>query len=430
MRKFLKPSILSMLLFLTVIRESYSWQEPGSTSHPITLEKFLSAVMKGNIGLIAEQFNVSIAEANVISARAFPDPEISAVYSNNEDRRLQMGQSVEGGISYPVSLGNKRRAGINLSRSEYELSKQLLDAYFQNLRADAARSFFAALRDQEIHRLQENIYMQLSGLASADSVRLIQGETTALDALQSSLVARSQMTELFQSRADLKNSSLNLQLLQGRANSDTLEIPTGNFPVKKRDFILDKLIGTALEKRAELMVALKNKEVSEKSLQLLKANKAFEFSIETGYSYNSVVKNEIAPAPAFNGLSAGISFPLKFSNFNKGSLQAASLHVKQSQTFLKDMEIRVISEVVNAYHEFIAQEKKVDHYQRGLVEDAGRILEGRVYSYQHGESGLIDVLNAQKTYTELQLSYIEVLFRYTSALIELERAAGIWDITD
>jgi len=65
----------------------------------------------------------------------------------------------------------------------------------------------------------------------------------------------------------------------------------------------------------------------------------------------------------------------------------------------------------------------------GLVEDAGKILQGRIYSYQHGESGLIDVLNAQRTYIELQLNHVEALFEYTAALIEFERAAGIWDLT-
>ena len=71
----------------------------------------------------------------------------------------------------------------------------------------------------------------------------------------------------------------------------------------------------------------------------------------------------------------------------------------------------------------------MEHYNLGLVEDASRILQGRIYSYQQGESGLIDVLNAQRTYIELQLNHLEALFAYTSALIELERSAGIWDLT-
>lgn len=128
-------------------------------------------------------------------------------------------------------------------------------------------------------------------------------------------------------------------------------------------------------------------------------------------------------------MSTGIAFPLKFSSLNKGSLQAAEIAIRQSQTYYEEMEHKITSEVIQAFNNYIAQNKKVEHYNLGLVEDAGKILQGRIYSYQHGESGLIDVLNAQRTYIELQLNHVEALFEYTAALIELERAAGIWDLT-
>jgi cobalt-zinc-cadmium efflux system outer membrane protein len=395
---------------------------------PISLNNYLLNVAKGNLEFVAYQFNVSIAEAELKAAKVFPDPEFSVAYSNNEDKTLQMGQSVEAGISYPISFGNKRGAGISLARSNHELSQIVLNAYFQNLRADAALSYFATLRDYRIYQLQENIYEQLSRLASADSIRLKIGEITSIDALQSSLEARSQLSEVFQSRADMQNASVNLMRLQGKNKFDTLDNPSDDFPYKEYDFKLNELLKNAVENRADLLAAIKNKEVSEKNLSLLKANRAFEISLEAGYSYNSIVKNEIAPAPAYNGLSAGITIPFKFSSFNKGSVEAAEMAIKQNQTILTDIEIQITSEVIRTYNTFVAQDKKVDHYNLGLVEDAGKILQGRIYSYQHGESGLLDVLNAQRTYTELQLNYLEALFDYTSALIELERAAGIWDI--
>lgn len=404
-------------------------QDPGNPSqNPVSLSNYLSNVTKGNLEFIANQFNVSIAEAELKAAKMFPDPEVSAGYSNNEDRTLQMGQSVEAGINYPINFGNKRGAGITLAKSNYELSQILLNAYFQNLRADAALSYFATLRDYRINQLQENIYEQLSKLAYADSIRLRNGETTALDALQSSLEARSQLTEVFQSKADMYNASVNLMRLQGKNNFDTLDNPSDDFPYKEYDFKLHELLQNAFENRADVLAAIKNKEVSEKNLSLLKANRAFEINLEAGYSYNSIVKNEIAPAPAYNGLSAGITVPIKFSSFNKGSVEAADMVIKQSQTILTDIEIQITSELIQAYNNFVAQDKKVEHYNLGLVEDAGKILQGRNYSYQHGESGLLDVLNAQRTYIELKLNHLEALFDYTAALIELERSAGIWDI--
>jgi cobalt-zinc-cadmium efflux system outer membrane protein len=234
---------------------------------------------------------------------------------------------------------------------------------------------------------------------------------------------------VYQSLADMQNASLNLMRLQGKNLSDTLDKPSDDFPYIKRDLKLNELINNAIENRTDLLVAIKNKEVSEKNFRLIKADRAFEFSLETGYSYNSIVKNEIASAPAYNGISAGVAFPIKFSSFNKGSLLAADLAIKQSQINFYDVELQITAEVIQTYNNFIAQNKKVQHYNLGLIDDAHKILQGRIYSYQSGESGLVDVLNAQRTYMELQLNYIEALFSYTATLIELERAAGIWDLT-
>ena len=103
--------------------------------------------------------------------------------------------------------------------------------------------------------------------------------------------------------------------------------------------------------------------------------------------------------------------------------------MRQSQIAFEETELQITSEVILAFNNFIAQDKKVGHYNSGLVRDAEKILRGRIYSYNHGESGLIDVLNAQRTYIELQLSHLQTLYNYAAALVELERAAGIWDLT-
>ncbi len=430
MSKILKTIFYCALILASNIGILQAQQEITFKINPVSLADFLSGVVKGNLGYIAGQFNVSMAEAELKASKIFPDPELGMTYGYNEDRILKMGQSFEAGLSYPVNTGNRRGANIALAKSQYELSELMLDAFFNNLRADAAISYFSTLRNQRLFSLQQDIYKQLSELARADSLRLESGEATGLDALQSSLEARSQLTEVYQSLAEFQNSSLNLMLLQGKKFNDTLDIPSQNFPVKKFDFRLNELVENAVNKRADLMVAVKNREVSEKNMNLIKANRAFEFNLEMGYSYNSIVRNEIAPAPAYNGLTAGVNFPLKFSSLNKGSLRAADLAVKQSQTIYEETELQIISEVIQAYNNFIAQSKKVENYNRGLAEDALKILEGRIYSYQQGESGLIDVLNAQRTYIELQLNQLNALFDFTSALIELERAAGIWDLTE
>jgi hypothetical protein len=41
---------------------------------------------------------------------------------------------------------------------------------------------------------------------------------------------------------------------------------------------------------------------------------------------------------------------------------------------------------------------------------------------------LLEILNAQRTFNEIQSTYYEALFNRAAALVNLEKSAGIWDI--
>lgn len=430
-RMHIRFKLYTIIIFLLVLSINVqAQQKSGFTHNPLTLSQYLTGVVKGNLGYIAEQFSVTVSEAELKAAHVFPDPEISFAYTNNEDYKRQMGQEFESEISYPVSLGNKRKAGISLAKSKYELTQMLLGYYFQNMRADAALAYYVSLHEQKKYEIHLSIYDQLKKLARADSIRLKSGDATGLDAMQSSLEAKAYMAEVLQSLSEMQSSGMELMMLQGKKVSDTLDMASGNFPILAYDFTIGELTQMAVENRSELLAAIKSREVSEKNLNLLKANRAFEFNVGAGFAHNTIVLNEVSPSDPFNSLSAGISFPLKFSNMNRGELEAARAEIRQSETLFKDTELQVYTEVMQAYNNFVIQTKKAEQYSKDLTETAEKILQGRIYAYQRGETGLLDVLNAQRTYMDLQLNRLETQFDYTVALIEVQRAAGIWEIQE
>ena len=428
MRKPIGMYVSLLTMILLIHRTGNSQPDVGLKSQPCTLSRFLTSVAKGNLGYTAEKFNVSIAEAEYNASKVFPDPELSFVYSNNEDHRLQMGQSLETSLSYPVSFGKKRNTLMSLTRSEYELSQIVLDAYFQNLRAKAALSYFDALKNYRIYLLQLDIQNLMDKLAETDSIRFAVGDISEIDAMQSCQDARIQKSEVRQSLAYYRNSLVNLQLLQGDVTKDTLIHPADDFPHPERTFLLHDLLEKAKENRMDLLIAAKNNEISKKELKLLEAARAFEFNLESGYSFNSVVKNEIAPAPSFIGLSFGMAFPLKFSNLNKGTLEAAKTNITRNETLFREIENQVCAEVIQAFNDFNSHKEILSEFEKGLIDDAEKILTGKITSYQRGESGLIEVINARQSYTRLRLDYIETLNRYTTSLIGLELMTGFWDL--
>jgi cobalt-zinc-cadmium efflux system outer membrane protein len=394
----------------------------------LTFEEYLKNVRNFNIDYLAEKYNVDIADAYVKAAKVFPDPELSVSYANNQNWDVRMGYGVEAELSYTLELGRKRKARVRIAQSEKEMTAALLEDYFRNLRADATLAYLAALKQKRLYEIQKESYQQMFLLAQADSIRLHLGAIMEVDARQSKLEAAAMLNELHAGEGELQEILVQLLLFQGDKNMELPDSITGRLKYLKRTFDLPLLVTTAQNNRADLQAALKSGEVSQNNLRLTKANRAIDLGLNLGGGYSSIVRNEIAPAPEFWGVTAGVSIPLRFSNANKGALRAAQLSVAQSEKQYEAIELQICSEIVQAYNKYIITCRRVEHFDTGLLQEAEAIFQKKVYSYERGETSILEALNAQRTYNDIQVSYNETLYECAAALVELERACGIWDI--
>lgn len=395
---------------------------------PLTYTRYMERVCAGNLEYAAEKLNVNVSEAEATAAKVFNDPNLSVSYSNNEDHRLQMGQSVEVELSKTFTFG-KRGAGLALARSEKELTQALLADYFRNLRADATVSYLEAVKQQELYKVKQNAYENMRTLAETDSIRFTLGQIREVDAMQSQVEAGVLRNELVQAGAELENTFSNLNLVTGQSSPDTLYRPEASLRRDMQAFVLADLLTTARLNRTDLVAALKNREVAARALKVARRDRHTDVDLSVAVSRNNRVRNEEAPAPPFTGVTAGIAIPLKFSNLNKGAVRAARYREQQAELQYRQAFLQVQTEVMQAYRNYQSFTEQVRQYENGLLLRAREVMEGKIYSYNRGEVSLLEVLDAQRTYDEVQAQYIETLFAYNVSLVELERAAGIWEVT-
>jgi cobalt-zinc-cadmium efflux system outer membrane protein len=424
----IKQKWATLLILLSFSAVSNAQIDTTFVSIKMNYPDFLSLVSKNNLGYAAQKFNVDIAQSEAEATRVFPDPELAIGASDTGQRRMQMGYGFSTELSWTLELGGKRKARINVARSTAELTKTLLEDYFCTLRADATLNYLTSLKQKEIFKVQLNSYVILNNIAAADSIRFRLGSITEIDARQSKLEANSMLNDVYQSETDWKTALLELGTMLGSQKADTLYLPVGDLTKFDRLFDLDQLIVTAQNNRTDLLAALKNKNVSQDIVKLTKVNRLLDLDVSLGVENASVVSNIVAPTPSSNAVAAGITIPLKFSNRNKGELQAAEYGLQQANILYRQTELQIQTEIRKAWFTYLTAQKQVRQFNTGLLADAKKLLDGKVYSYKRGGTALLDVLNAQRTYNETQLRYQETLFNYAAALVELEKVAGIWDI--
>lgn len=392
----------------------------------IRFEEYLSLVGKKNLSYAAQKYNVGMAEASIQTASMFPDPQLEMETTNNGVRE-NMGYVYGASIGWTLELGGKRKARINLARNQSELSKIQLQDFFRNLRADAGLGYIDALKSKALLEVQQDSYKNILQLAKSDSIRYRLGTISLVTAKQSKLEAASLLNEVFQAESAELQALTNLSVFLSDYKMTGREV-TGDFNAFNRDFSVDDLILQALNERTDLLAARQNTQITQSQINLEKANRAIDLGISAGAERHTEAINEIAPSPTVNAVKIGLSIPLKFSNKRNAGLKIAEMAHSQAEIEYQQVEQSIRADVMQAYQQYTATQKQVKQFHNGMLTEAKNILEGITYSYKRGESSILEVLNAQRTYNSIRKDYYQALADNATALIELERKAGIWDI--
>ncbi|HEX2975898.1 MAG TPA: TolC family protein, partial [Bacteroidales bacterium] len=292
--------------------------------------------------------------------------------------------------------------------------------------SDATIDYLTAMKEEYPYRVILNSWQMMKDLADADSVRLSLGSIKYIDAAQSRIESGVLYNEVLNRDAERKASAVNLSSRMGLTASDTVFNLTGKFENYFREYNIDSLINTAMTSRADLRVARDNISWYRNFLELTKSERATDFDLRIGTGQDYAAKS--IRDPAAHSFYAGVSVPLKFSNLNKGEVKIARYQVAQSEIQFKQAELQVRNEVMQAYTRYATLCRQVENYEKGLLEKSGEVLKGKVYSYSRGETSLLEVLNAQRTYNDLQTAYLETVYSCFVALTQLEKAAGTCNI--
>lgn len=385
-----------------------------------TYRQFIDTLLEHNKELAAEKLNTEAGKAEIDAAKVWQDPELSVEYGNNSDWSIAMGRSIEVGLSMSFSLG-KISARTRLARKSLVATKAELYDYFWNLYADASILFLDAMLARDLAAISRETWQNDLSLAMSDSLRYVRGEIAELDMLQSRLEAHLAHQEWMSRVTEYSNLLSRLDAMAGVSGRGTIGVE-GELVCPDGDYDLQTLLDRTMISRADLLAARAGADVSRQEVKVASRERIPDINLSVGVSHNSEVRNEIAPAPEFVGYTVGLGIPLPISNLNRGSIRVAQLKAMQSLLRVEALESEVRSDVVCAYNNYQTARNRAKSYTTTLMDNARKVFEGKMYAYSRGESSLLEVISAQRTYNEVRQAHSESLHESMVALIELQRA--------
>ena len=391
----------------------------------INFDEFFQTVLSQNLELIVEQYNVSIAEAALAASRVFEDPELEMIFPVfDEDEFSGFPRNIEFELEVPIELFGKRRNRIRQARAEKFAAEAGLDDFLRYLRADAATTYIEVLSNQlMLERMNLNLE-QLNQLLEVNRSLFEAGEIGEIDVLQTRVEVRLFQAELFDAKVDFSELMGDIYFLMGGMTEDSL-VFRGDIPSITPVMSYQDLKENALNQRPDIIAAQRTVEASEFAMRLARSERLPDISLIFGYHNEDAVR----PGPGFAAVYGGLVIPLKFSGFNSGEMRMSRFELEQSRAELNAVKLDVEAGLQSAWETYQLMLQKRLMFTETILEDAERVRDAIVFSYQQGDVSLLELLEAQNTLNEVFINYYETLSQYAISVVELSKVSGQWMVT-
>jgi len=415
-----------------------SWLVTNSipATNEITLDEFLNEVAEANLDYAAQRYNVDIAKAAVAIAREFQNPTLNlgdshelrfaGRYVNGVDQSEPEALNV--GIAQTIPIGGKRKWGIRMATQNYHSAAATLDDFVRNLKLNASEAFVGALAAQRELEQQHKTTDYLRQLVAVQDHRFKAGDIGETDLTQSRVDELQSESDLLNAENDAQVAQLNLNNFLGRDRGQTTFILRGKLELEPRSFDLSQLIENALQTRPDLVALRHARDGAQSGVHLAKANRIPDPTVGVGYTYSTATENFVNPTPQMDYLGVSLSFQLPLWNRNKAGITTARSVAEQTQKQVESAELKAEVQVRESFNTYQLMQERVQKFQSETLKGADDVLAAKRFSYEHGNSTLDDLLMAQSADNDVHQAYNSALADAANALMELERAAGLWDV--
>ncbi len=403
---------------------------PDTRPH-VRFEDYLNEAMRFNLDLAAQRATVAITHAGVTTASERPDwsadfglPVVDLSGQGNPT-------TYSVGLDAPIELGGKRGHRIRAAKQDLSAANADYDDAVRQLRARATGAFIDALSARAILVSKHKSIGELERIVSVNEERHRVGEIGEIELVQSRVERDQFEADVISAEANVVSADLALGQVLGKPEriADKLPVPDGTLDIPVRTFDVALLVATALQRRPDVLSKHRAVKAADLRIELANVNLIPGVTVSGAYSHLAAGSAGFAQ-PADNTLSVSLSVNLPFSRWkNRGELETARATRTQAEVQLQATELRAETEVRDAYTQYGAAVKRLQVYRDGLLKDADRVLEARLYAYQRGGATLLEVIDAQRTSADIYLSYAQALADHARALVTLEQAAAIWDVS-
>ncbi len=437
---------LLMLLFLPAICSPVSAVEDEEellfkpvaikNGSRLSIYDCVAAAFKNSPKIKRQKYNLDIAKSNLGIAKSQYFPVISAgigFYNENNSDNIYYNSHYRDLPSVGVSINQliwnfgKTTAYIKMEEfykigAEYEFMDSLCSALF-----DIKAKYYKLLRAMALEQLaQTNVEI------NEDIIKITKKEPDIITAKLNLSEAQFNLVEAQNTSKNSKIDLSNAMYLDSQPDYEIEKTKSFNFDndfdyhskqpkintftPQTFNFPMDKAVEIAYDNSPDLQVLVSTKKAMEQSLTYIKRSYLPDLTATAGYGYNNSTQTSNSSLQVGVNLTSNVNL-MELKHSIKGADAQVNLAQNEILLFKKDLYF----EVKRAFNNVEKAQNQIPIAQH-QAEQALYNLELIKTKYQTGENDYTSLQDARKDYVTAVSSYIEALYDYNIALIQVEMA--------
>ena len=391
------------LLFLLLAGKMCAQQVAGT----LTLKEAEQRFLERNLSLISEQYNIDMAQAQVLQAKLFENPVISLeqnVYNRLNGKYFDFGKEGEAvvEIEQVIHLACQRNKQVRLEKINKEIAEYQFEEVMRTLRQELNEKFVEVYFLSKSIAIYEKEVNSLQVLLGGMKIQQEKGNISLMEISRLESMLFSLRKEKNERENDLLTTRGELNLLLNLPEDTQVQLSLDEEVLQQLD--LSQLsfadLKAIINERPDQKIARSTVNASRANLKLQKSMAFPEFSVKGNYDRVGNFINDY--------FAIGVSLSVPIFNRNQGNIKAARFSIQQAGVQQEYAANRADMELFTAY---TSLEKATQLYQStnmDLERNFEKLITGVNENFTRKNISLLEFIDYYDSYKETCIQLYEI----------------------
>jgi cobalt-zinc-cadmium efflux system outer membrane protein len=392
----------------------------------LTWDQVKARFEASNPALKADADNVDEMKAEEVTAFLRPNPQFTLLADGTQIAPHEgvwtplKGTYEQPNFSYLHEREHKRELRLESAQEGTRITESQHEDLERNMVFALRTAFVGTLEARFVLAMAKADLDYYDHIIKISRDRFKAGDIAQIDLDRIELLRVQYESELETATVNLRTAKIQLlQMLDDRTPVDKFDV-TGQFDFSDALQPLESYRDAALSARPDLQAALQTIQQSQTNHKLAVANGSADPTFAGWYTYNSSNNNP----SGIQTLGLSVSVPLRIFDKNQGEKKRTQIDIDRSQQASEAARAQVFSDVDTAYELVRSNIELLKPYKAKYNDQALRVRDTVTFAYQRGGASLMDFLDAQSDYRQVQLAYAQLIGAYLTAAGQLNLAVG------